>query len=453
MLMPLVFILLVYLPCLSSPMTVYFIDEVLRYRLKNRRIVYIISIIFALMAGTFFAFVDGYYGQVKSTFEVTNLPMLILSVVMMLVIAFNMQNIKVWRRIVVTAFATGIINNIHLLFGGIREELFLLIEADDAMTRLLVYLGYEVAVLTFEFLFFLWIANLRRRNDDVPLPIPVVIWIDIILNLFTNLINDGSMVKRESSPLVIISLLSALAFVLILFYVRAARNERNGLIELNRRNEEFIETEAKYFELSAKSDDTIRAMKHDMRNNIQVLMLLLQNGEYDEMGEYLEQMGANLESADISAHTGNMIADAIIADKKNRAQSEGAELKVSGTISGVEFTPVDMCKILANILDNAIEAVSDSRIKDLPDDVRKIVLTFRRTDKFFLITLTNPCADRPVITEDGIETAKPDKKEHGFGIKNVKEASEVYGGDLNLSYESRSYGYEFRTEILFDLSI
>ena len=175
-------------------------------------------------------------------------------------------------------------------------------------------------------------------------------------------------------------ILSALAFVTLLFYVRVTRKERNDLAELNSRNEEYIEAEAKFFELSAKADTEIRAMRHDMKNNVQVLMLLLENGDYDKMRDYLEEMGGNLTAADVSSHTGNTIADAIIADKKRKASEAGAELVVSGVISGVEFTPVDLCKILANILDNAIEAVSNEELAGVDPEFKKIELIFKRTD-------------------------------------------------------------------------
>ena len=143
-----------------------------------------------------------------------------------------------------------------------------------------------------------------------------------ILTLFTSLLPEDytdTALLRSSSPSIIILILSALAFVTLLFYVRVARKERNDLAELNSRNEEYIAAEAKYFELSAKSDTEIRAMRHDMKNNVQVLMLLLENGDYDKMRDYLEEMGGNLTAADISAHTGNTIADAIIADKTRKA--------------------------------------------------------------------------------------------------------------------------------------
>ena len=111
-------------------------------------------------------------------------------------------------------------------------------------------------------------------------------------------------------------------------------------------NEELVDSQTKFFEASAKADSEIRAMRHDMRNNVQVLMLLLANKEYDKMQEYLEEMSEGLAGTNVSSHTGDVIADAIITDKKKRASAAGLKLDVTGAISGVEISPVNMCKML-----------------------------------------------------------------------------------------------------------
>ena len=453
LLVKIVYVLLIFLPCLASPMTVYFIDEVLRYRLKHKKAIYIFAFITAALAGIFFTLVGGYYGEVKEAIIITDMPMILLSLFMMLIIGFNIQE-KWYKRIAVVFFSTSIITDLSTVFAGLREEINLIGVTDNRAVISLRYLGYEVLVLVLEFLLFVAIARVRRKKDDVPLPLPVLIAMFFILTLFTSLLPEDysdTTILRSSSPTIIMLILSALVFVTLLFYVRVTRKERNDLAELNARNEEYIAAEAKYFELSAKADTQIRAMRHDMKNNVQVLMQLLENGDYDKMRDYLEEMGGNLTAADISAHTGSTIADAIIADKSRKASEAGAELVVSGVISGVEFTPVDMCKILANILDNAVEAVSDESLSELLPEFKKIELNFKKTDKFFMISVTNPCSTCPVIVDGQIQTDKSDKKNHGFGLKNVREAASVYGGEVELSCEEKSHVCVFRTEILFNL--
>ena len=106
-----IYILLIFLPCLGSPMTVYFIDEVLRYRLKHRKMIYIFAFITAGLAGLFFTFFGGYYGEVKDTILIVDAPMILLSLFMMVIIGFNIQE-KWYKRIAVVFFATNIITDL-----------------------------------------------------------------------------------------------------------------------------------------------------------------------------------------------------------------------------------------------------------------------------------------------------------------------------------------------------
>ena len=91
LLVKIIYVLLIFLPCLGSPMTVYFIDEVLRYRLKHKKAIYIFAFITAALAGIFFTLVGGYYGEVKEAIIITDMPMILLSLLMMLIIGFNIQ--------------------------------------------------------------------------------------------------------------------------------------------------------------------------------------------------------------------------------------------------------------------------------------------------------------------------------------------------------------------------
>ena len=177
-------------------------------------------------------------------------------------------------------------------------------------------------------------------------------------------------------------------------------------------------------------------------------MLLLESKEYDKMREYLEEMSEGLAGTNVSSHTGDVIADAIIADKKKRAASEGIALNVTGAITGVEISPVNMCKMLGNLLDNAIEAASDPGLKDLASEFKVIDLQFKHTDNFFMISVTNPCVDHPKIKDGKIVTSKSDKKNHGFGISNIRSAAEDCGGELSVSCEEKPFGFLFRAEVI-----
>lgn len=435
---------------LYAPLNVYFIAEVLRYKLKNPRRTYIVAIIFGLIYGIGFSLVE--LDLNTSVSVATDIVLAVTSITLMIYIGMHLIE-KRWKRIFIVFMSMDILTDINSLLSGLREIMY---SSDDQVGLYISfrYARYNIIAILFEYGLFYLIARMRKKKDDSPLPLSLILGLFLVLNIFAAFVPIVDLEREPyilDKPLYMVFMLSALAFVTMIFYIRATRKERQDLLEINRVNQELVESEARYFEASAEANKQIRAMKHDMKNNMQVLLMLLEKGDYDRMKEYIGEMSQNIESADVSAHTGDTIADAIISDKKNKAEKAGVTLNVSGVITDVNFSPVDTCKILGNILDNAIEAVSDERFVDLDPSYKVIDLTFKKTEKFFMISMVNPCNDAPVYVGDRIISSKTNKSEHGFGLQNAKEAAEKYGGDMSVECTAKPYGHEFVTEFVFPI--
>jgi|LSQX01.1.fsa_nt_gb sensor histidine kinase regulating citrate/malate metabolism len=193
-----------------------------------------------------------------------------------------------------------------------------------------------------------------------------------------------------------------------------------------------------------KSDAEIRKIRHDMKNNLTVLSLLLENGDHDRMRTYLAELDSSVQSADTGIRNGNSIADAILYDKKRKAEEAGCTFSIDGAFTYVGMSAIDTCAILGNLLDNALEAASQ-----MPPEKRHIAVCFSRTDNYFFISQTNP--SRKILISDNniISTSKSDKKNHGFGLLNLKEAVARYSGETKITCEpSDNDLYEFRMEII-----
>lgn len=444
-------IIMTMLPAmLYAPLNVYFIAEVLRYKIRKPRRTYIVAVIMGAIIGFLLCCVS--VEQTDETITLSDVAIALSSLFLMIYVGIHMVE-KKWKRIFIVFMSMDILTDLNSLLSGLKEMIFASNE-DSGIYVSLRYTIYTIPAILFEYLMFYLIARMRKKKDDSPLPLSLILGLFLILNIFAAFIPVVDFQRQPyitNSPVYFVFMMSALAFVTMIFYIRAARKERNDLIEMNRVNGELVESEARYFEASVEANKKIRAMKHDMKNNMQVLQLLLEKGDYGKMKEYLGEMTRQIESADVSAHTGDTIADAILADKKSKAESAGITLNVSGVITDVEFSPVDMCKILANILDNAIEAVSDERFVDLDPSYKVIELSFKKTEKFFMISMVNPCIDAPVYVGDTIISSKANKFEHGFGLKNAREAAEKYGGDMSVECLPKPYGHEFVTEFVFPI--
>lgn len=435
---------------LYAPLNVFFIAEVLRYKIRNLRRSYILAIILGAVMGLLLSMVS--VQPDPGVITMSDVALALSSLILMIYVGVHMVE-KKWKRIFIVFMSMDILTDLNTLVGGIKELIF----AGENVGGWFVALRYTiftVPAILFEYVLFFLIARMRKKKDDSPLPLPLILGLFLMLNIFSAFVpvadpQGGSYLTQQ--PYYIFFLLCAVAFVTMVFYIRSARKERDDLLELNRVNQELVESEAKYFETSVEAGKKIRAMRHDMKNNMQVLSMLLEKKDYDSMKEYLGEMTREIESADVSAHTGDTIADAIISDKKSKAEKAGITLNVSGLITEIDFSPVDICKILGNILDNAIEAVSDERFVDLDPSYKVIELNFKKTEKFFMISMVNPCTDAPVYVGDRIISSKANKFEHGFGLKNAKEAAEKYGGDMSVECTAKPYGHEFVTEFVFPI--
>lgn len=431
----------------------YAVNGVFKYEFRNKKTAYIFSIVMAIITGVagdigYILFPSVYEVDVY-VFDGEVISRLILTFVHFVVLLFMLKG-KFWKRILALFLTNEIIGSLIHIFEDVEIRLIDLLNWENESNREIASLILELTTMILVFLFLFLIARIRQKNDNTPLSLPVLGVVTVFMLLTNTLIADefyspvvvGTDISR---PLLLMLILVTLG---LFFFLRSTSKERDSLKQLNKINEELMDTQAKFFEASAKADSEIRSMRHDMRNNTQVLMLLLESKEYDKMREYLEEMSEGLAGTNVSSHTGDVIADAIIADKKKRAASEGIALNVTGAITGVEISPVNMCKMLGNLLDNAIEAASDPGLKDLASEFKVIDLQFKHTENFFMISVTNPCVDHPKIKDGKIVTSKSDKKNHGFGISNIRSAAEDCGGELSVSCEEKPFGFLFRAEVV-----
>jgi signal transduction histidine kinase len=431
----------------------YAVNGVFRYEFKNKKVAYIFSVAIAVFAGV--AGDVGYilfptvYEAGEYVIDGEVIARLILTFIHFVVLLFMLRG-KFWKRLLALFLTNEIIGSLIHIFEDFQFQLVDLFNWENESNQRIAALILELTTMLFMFLFLFLIARIRRKNDNTPLSLPVMGVVTVFMLLTNSLIAD-----EYNSPIVVgadiakpILLMLILVTLGLFFFLRSTSKERDSLKQLNKINEELMDTQAKFFEASAKADSEIRAMRHDMRNNTQVLMLLLESGEYDKMREYLEEMSEGLAGTNVSSHTGDVIADAIIADKKKRAANAGIALNVTGAITGVEISPVNMCKMLGNLLDNAIEAASNPGLKELAAEYKVIDLQFKHTENFFMISVTNPCVDHPKIKDGKIVTSKSDKKNHGFGISNIRSAAEDCGGELSVSCEEKPFGFLFRAEVV-----
>ncbi|MCD8325599.1 MAG: GHKL domain-containing protein [Lachnospiraceae bacterium] len=101
----------------------------------------------------------------------------------------------------------------------------------------------------------------------------------------------------------------------------------------------------------------MRGWRHDYRNHIQTMKAYAANGDLDAIRHYLDMLDTDLNTVDTVVKTGNSMADAILNSKISLARSKDIPVTVDAHIPvKLKMSELDLCCILGNLFDNAIEA-------------------------------------------------------------------------------------------------
>ena len=237
-----------------------------------------------------------------------------------------------------------------------------------------------------------------------------------------------------------LSLFSLLIFSIIMIPLYVFRTlERDRLTSLARKQESFLESQLKAASGYRDSQEETRAFRHDIKNNLQALLLMLYNGQDKEAIKYLEDMSGKLSSLTPKVITGDDMLDALVAMKLKDMESRHIRFNIKGVIDGgIGWSPMDICAVFANALDNAIEAA-----EKVEEDKRFIDIIIKKTDHNRLIEISNSCdgnVDTRAITGFGKNaTSKKDKADHGYGTHNMINIAEKNNAIINFSCEDKKF--------------
>lgn len=183
----------------------------------------------------------------------------------------------------------------------------------------------------------------------------------------------------------------------------------------------------------------MRGWRHDYRNHIQAMKVMAANGNMDGIKAYLDELDTDLNTVDTVVKTGNAMADAILNSKISLAQSKSIAVHCDVHIPvKLQMSELDLCCILGNLFDNAIEASLS-----LPEGERQIRVYMDMKGTQLYISFTNFTSGRKLNKVGNLfQTSKGEG--HGFGLVRIDNIIERLGGYLSRNSEDGA----FTTEIL-----
>jgi len=183
------------------------------------------------------------------------------------------------------------------------------------------------------------------------------------------------------------------------------------------------------FELMNRSADKIKSVRHDLKNHLFELDTLIQTQKEKEAHLYIEKLMQNSYADQEYSHSGNLMVDSILNYKAQEAERKGISIDLDVQVP-MEFSieNFDLVVILGNLLDNAIQAVSE-----LPKGGH-ITVKIKITKGKLSICVENPFSGSLMYSQGVILTSKEDRENHGIGLYNVKNIVKKYDGDFKTSH-------------------
>lgn len=178
-------------------------------------------------------------------------------------------------------------------------------------------------------------------------------------------------------------------------------------------------------------NEALRGQRHDFNNHLQVISMLAQDNRLPQVIAYLKDL------IDEAASINNILGvqcpavGALIGSKLALAKKYGVELEydVQGDLEGGRVRPLHLCRILGNLLDNAIEAV-----KELQVPLPKVELKAYCDAGRIYISVKNPGQIAPSVMDrlfvPGTSTKKGNNR--GMGLSIVKGIADMYNGRIEV---------------------
>ncbi len=258
----------------------------------------------------------------------------------------------------------------------------------------------------------------------------------VSLIAFTLLSVISGLIFSDSVFVMQMSLMLSAVFVVLSFIATITAVSINTKYEKEKRESSIMAAtnammEKNFSELQ-NAQNTMYQQIHDFKNHIRTIGGMIEKD--DAAKAYVEELlSANYNNVR-HCNCGNKVIDSIINCKIAGAEAAGINFDYRVRLSSdLYLSAVDLCAILANQIDNAIEAC-----ENLPGESNKTVSVEIWQKEFFVFfKVINPCRENPFNASRQLKSTKKGSEGlHGYGIKNIAKTVERYGGTLKNDYKN-----------------
>jgi|LAHS01.1.fsa_nt_gb signal transduction histidine kinase len=216
--------------------------------------------------------------------------------------------------------------------------------------------------------------------------------------------------------------------IVIYFMTYFLAQSQQQVLDL-RAQEQKRASDSELLSLSESNLREMREIRHDIKNQYAYLKGLLAENKTEEAEAFLEQIGGKF-----SPHLfnkidcGNEAINAIMELENSKYLSSGVKLKTNLVVPHtLKIDDVDLCSLLGNLLDNALEECLRCQAKE---PVVECTLSYDSEKCYLFISNPTTLKNRP----DSLVSSKKEPG-HGYGLAIVEKLVNQYDGYFHYSVE------------------
>ncbi len=270
-------------------------------------------------------------------------------------------------------------------------------------------------------------SGLVDVTDGLIIVAIMVVSFVVIINTMYNFDVDNFIKNVNICGVLLIDFLTVFAIV--------NASKRRIKLKTHFENIQSEENRQHYMKKMCEEDEQLRRMRHDIKNQLDVVKSLINENDFSNelANNYLEQYSDRFMKLERLIDTDNAIVNAVVNSKLVECSKEN--IRINTTIQNrlKRIDDIDMCSLMGNLLDNAIEAQ-----EKVAEDKRYIEVNMLNDDDVLYISVKNAITVSVLENNKDLSTIKADKKSHGLGTKIIKDIVEKYNGSIDY-YEEEGF--------------
>ncbi len=268
--------------------------------------------------------------------------------------------------------------------------------------------------------------KLKRRqiNMEKAATFSIILNAAEVILLFFMLLS--TLIDPQSSLASVTRPLSVLALLMLIF--EGLISVRDGFLwkKSNRQTEMVKDALQELDDLNLR----LRKQRHDFLNHLQVVYSLVDMDENKEATKYIETVYGEMRRLSTGMKTAKPAINALLQAKLSQAEQRGIalNLNITSTLEHLPLNDWEMCRILANLIDNAMDALEGKAqggiTVELSENLKSYSFAVRNNGNVI------DSKNLPKLFSAGFTTKAAG---HGLGLSIVKELVEDCGGEITVT--------------------